>query len=68
MHNLHVPHTFAVTSIKGTEKTQKMEQEKDQEEEEIKKIIRIKKSARRRRRICEQLPNYREVKVVGPCG
>lgn len=68
MHNLHVPHTFAVTSIKGTEKTQKMEQEKEQEEEEVKKIMRIKKSARCRRRICEQLPNYREVKVVGPCG
>lgn len=68
MHNLHVPHTFAVTSIKGTEKTQKMEQEKEQEEEDVKKIIRIKKSARRRRRICEQFPNYREVKVVGPCG
>lgn len=47
-----------------------MEQEKEQEEEEeeVKKIIRIKKSARCRRRICEQLPNYREIKVVGPCG
>ena len=45
-----------------------MEQDKEQEEEDVKKIIRIKKSARRRRRICEQFPNYREVKVVGPCG
>ena len=47
-----------------------MEQEKEQEEEEeeVKKRIRIKKSARLRRRICEQLPNYREIKVVGPCG
>ena len=44
------------------------EQEKEQEEEEVKKRIRIKKSARCRRRICEQLSNYREIKVVGPCG